>query len=315
VKAAGIYQILHVESGRRYVGSSVDVRLRMRKHREQLRRGDHVNPSLQNAWLKHGEDAFEFKQVLACRPEDFVMYEGAIIGAYQANTKAGGYNLRIASESNLGMVSARLSHKAGDKHGKLTLLEIIKRERQGTHARYICDCGNKTDANANAVKRGIISSCGCLYRESRQSGRAKLVGRKFNRLTLLKEVGVDKFDRATCLFRCDCGTEKVMPLSPVMAGKSRSCGCLIIEAARARITYSAGQKYHRLTLVETVGYNIRGVMLWRAKCDCGGEMIASGSRMKCGKVKSCGCFRREDSSIRHKARHAANAAMRAKMAA
>lgn len=59
----GIYQIVHVESGRRYIGSSAKVGARFSGHRSTLRRGCHGNSRLQNAWNKYGESAFAFEVI------------------------------------------------------------------------------------------------------------------------------------------------------------------------------------------------------------------------------------------------------------
>lgn len=303
---AGIYQIVHVESGRRYIGSSINVNLRLRKHRAQLRRGSHTNPSLQNAWLTHGEGAFEFKPLLICRPDDLVMYENATISAYKANVKPHGYNHRIAAESNRGMESSRLKHRAGNKYGRLTLISLAERLPGGNKWLCSCDCGNQTTANVSAAKYGAIRSCGCLKTEILRGNRARRPGEKFNRMTLVSRVGVNKHGSTTWLCRCDCGVEKVTPSSPIVAGRIQSCGCLLKEALSTRTPYHAGQKYNRLTLIERAGRDGRGKILWRCKCDCGGEVIATGARVGFGKVKSCGCYRREDSRARSLARHAAN---------
>lgn len=38
---SGIYKIVHTASGRLYIGSSIDVLTRIRKHKERLNRKDH----------------------------------------------------------------------------------------------------------------------------------------------------------------------------------------------------------------------------------------------------------------------------------
>lgn len=57
---AGVYVIVHVESGLAYIGSSSDIAQRWFKHRGTLRRGAHSNPRMQAAWDEHGEGAFRF---------------------------------------------------------------------------------------------------------------------------------------------------------------------------------------------------------------------------------------------------------------
>ena len=58
MKAAGIYVIIHRESAKAYVGSSMGMDARWRWHLSQLRRGIHCNRMLQRAWTKYGEEAF-----------------------------------------------------------------------------------------------------------------------------------------------------------------------------------------------------------------------------------------------------------------
>lgn len=57
---AGIYEIVHVDSGRRYIGSSTHVARRLRQHRARLERQSHESPHLQYAWTKYGGAAFTF---------------------------------------------------------------------------------------------------------------------------------------------------------------------------------------------------------------------------------------------------------------
>lgn len=54
-----IYQIRCRTTGRIYIGSAVDLRDRWNTHLRNLRRGDHSNALLQQAWNKHGETSFE----------------------------------------------------------------------------------------------------------------------------------------------------------------------------------------------------------------------------------------------------------------
>jgi group I intron endonuclease len=59
----GVYEIL-CASGMRYLGSTRrDFEQRWATHRRQLRQGIHASPQMQNAWNKHGEDAFTFRVI------------------------------------------------------------------------------------------------------------------------------------------------------------------------------------------------------------------------------------------------------------
>src|SRR6185295_2982344 len=61
MKHPGIYAIVHVDSGRRYVGSSLSVARRWSDHRRDLRGRRHPNRPLQRAWTACGESAFRFE--------------------------------------------------------------------------------------------------------------------------------------------------------------------------------------------------------------------------------------------------------------
>jgi hypothetical protein len=51
-----------------------------------------------------------------------------------------------------------------------------------------------------------------------------------------------------------------------------------------------GQMFGRLTVVERVGRNPRNLVLWKCKCECGGEKITAGIRLTTSVTKSCGCL-------------------------
>lgn len=56
----GIYKIINAVNNKFYVGSAVKFGKRKTEHKRRLRLGTHSNKHLQNAWNKHGEDAFVF---------------------------------------------------------------------------------------------------------------------------------------------------------------------------------------------------------------------------------------------------------------
>ena len=52
-------------------------------------------------------------------------------------------------------------------------------------------------------------------------------GDKFNKLTAVKFIKRDKHFNQYWLFRCDCGTEKVIRYWSVRSGLVKACGCLL----------------------------------------------------------------------------------------
>lgn len=58
---AYIYQIECLATNKSYIGQTIDFNRRKRKHLQHLRLNTHVNPKLQNAWNKYGEQEFHFR--------------------------------------------------------------------------------------------------------------------------------------------------------------------------------------------------------------------------------------------------------------
>jgi group I intron endonuclease len=76
---SGVYEIRHVESGKVYIGSSVNVRARWRQHRSDLRMGRHHSRRLQRSWNEHGASAFAFRVREEVGPADLFARENCHI--------------------------------------------------------------------------------------------------------------------------------------------------------------------------------------------------------------------------------------------
>lgn len=62
-----IYQIVHIESGHKYVGETTrPIKERWKEHLYSLRKGNHGNRYLQSAWNKYGEKAFKLEIIKEC---------------------------------------------------------------------------------------------------------------------------------------------------------------------------------------------------------------------------------------------------------
>jgi hypothetical protein len=61
MRTGGIYLIVHIRSGKVYVGQATSFALRWRKHKEDLAAGTHHNYRLQQLWTEEGSQAFEFR--------------------------------------------------------------------------------------------------------------------------------------------------------------------------------------------------------------------------------------------------------------
>lgn len=72
---SGVYQILNLINGHRYIGSAMNLERRKIDHWKSLRRSKHHNKYLQNAWNKYGESAFEFRIIGICLIEGLIRIE------------------------------------------------------------------------------------------------------------------------------------------------------------------------------------------------------------------------------------------------
>ena len=51
-----------------------------------------------------------------------------------------------------------------------------------------------------------------------------------------------------------------------------------------------GQRFGRLTVIERVGNDEHGGVLWKCKCDCGNYKLTNTSKLRAGDSRSCGCL-------------------------
>jgi hypothetical protein len=61
-----------------------------------------------------------------------------------------------------------------------------------------------------------------------------VIGKRFGRLVVLKQVLPHEKGRPLVLCRCDCGNTKILRANGVYSGNNRSCGCLHAEANKTR---------------------------------------------------------------------------------
>ena len=59
--------------------------------------------------------------------------------------------------------------------------------------------------------------------------KKNITGERFNRLTAVKYVGVNKHKHSVWECRCDCGKTVNIPIGALRTGNTKSCGCLNLE--------------------------------------------------------------------------------------
>lgn len=89
----GIYRILNSVSKKIYIGHSMDVKERLKKHLLQLKKNTHFNTRLQNDFIVLGEGVFEFEVLEYCEPTVLKRRESKYIYELGTLNEAIGYNM------------------------------------------------------------------------------------------------------------------------------------------------------------------------------------------------------------------------------
>ena len=64
----GVFRVCHKDSGRWFIGASLDVPAALSRQRFQLDMGTHPNPALQREWRRFGAGAFAFETLELLAP-------------------------------------------------------------------------------------------------------------------------------------------------------------------------------------------------------------------------------------------------------
>ena len=92
----GIYQIVNLIDGKKYIGSSKNLYNRKIRHFSTLRNNKHRNCHLQNAFNKYGEENFSFEVIEFVNTIDELLpREQYYIELYQVCNKTKGYNIIV----------------------------------------------------------------------------------------------------------------------------------------------------------------------------------------------------------------------------
>lgn len=131
---SGIYTITNQQTGMFYVGRTCNWRQRKSSHKCSLRGGYHVNPHLQHAFNKYGEDSFSFELIWEESPENLVELEGLILEELFGHSFL--YNCHKSSEGgNLGATrsdefKARISGSGNPMFGRTHTLDARKMQSE-----------------------------------------------------------------------------------------------------------------------------------------------------------------------------------------
>lgn len=100
-RGGGVYEIVNLFDGKRYIGSTVSFRKRFGEHMRKLSRGTHENGRLQNAFNKHGVDRFVIRVLEECAIGTLAR-EQFWIDTTRSSVRGVGYNISPTAGSPRG---------------------------------------------------------------------------------------------------------------------------------------------------------------------------------------------------------------------
>lgn len=194
----------------------------------------------------------------------------------------------------------KYKHLIGTQINKWTVLEFVDKQysnKNHVHAKCRCECGTVRNVRLFKLLNNDCLDCGCGTKERIHKRIIEkyecLVGTTINEWTVLKIIpSDDKHKKTFAMCQCSCGTVKEVTLEYLLHGKSKSCGCLQKKMLQDRCTKSlVGQRFGKLIVMEMLEERDKFKrIMYRCKCDCGGEIITSSLCLKNHYTSSCGCM-------------------------
>jgi group I intron endonuclease len=133
-KVSGVYEIRNTVNGKRYVGSSSKIEIRIREHKSRLTKGNHKNRHLQNAWNLYGAGCFVFSIIEYCEVEIITEREQFYIDTWNPeyniaiNAQHAALGLRISDEHKKKIGASKVGNKywLGRHHSEETKSKLSK---------------------------------------------------------------------------------------------------------------------------------------------------------------------------------------------
>ena len=97
---SGIYCIENLITNKKYIGQSIDIENRWKKHITELNNQYHHNDYLQKAWNKYGKNNFGFYVLEYCNKEELNQKEDYYIQKYNTMDRKYGYNLKSGGQDH-----------------------------------------------------------------------------------------------------------------------------------------------------------------------------------------------------------------------
>ena len=259
---AGIYQIVHVPTGRLYVGSSANVSKRTNEHRRLLESQDHYNRKLQNAWNKYGGEEFAFA-IVECVPDLAMLinreqhYIDTLKPAFNLSPTAGscrGIKHRPLSIDEKHAISVRQTgkkYRPMSAHGRTNIALALRGTKRGP-------CSKERKRNiSEALKRRAQTPAFHKWREETEAARLTAIRSPEVRAKIAATVKAKVSPEHLAMMRQRAAAvagphsaETRAKISEALRGKKKRPE--VVEAMRERLTGRSLTEEHKRAIAEGV---------------------------------------------------------------
>lgn len=156
----GIYQIQSkINPTRIYVGSTINLNKRWRRHVSLLKRGSHPNNKLQHHYNKYGEEDLVFSILLGCENKELIDKEQFFIDSLRpwfnlrphANSNFG---IKFSTEAKQNMSKAHIGNKWTESQ-RVKMIKILTGRPMSEKARKLLEERNKVMRNSPETREKI----------------------------------------------------------------------------------------------------------------------------------------------------------------
>lgn len=164
IELSCIYKIVCKNNNKFYIGSTVNVKIRLSKHKRLLKQNKHTNKHLQNCWNKYGEKNFRFEIIETIHDiSQLLTREKWWLNNTKCYKREIGFN--ISPDPN-NTIEGGFINLIGQKFNMLTPIKYMGKNKWGQSMWLCkCDCGKEKIVQGNRLKNGGTRSCGCLYKK------------------------------------------------------------------------------------------------------------------------------------------------------
>lgn len=126
-KIIGIYCIENKINQKKYIGQSIEIYQRWKRHIRELNKGVHINKHLQDSWNKYGSKNFSFYILEECTKSELNTLERFYIKNLESNNYKKGYNCNTGGGAGC-IISEETRRKIGETSKGRIFSEEVKRK-------------------------------------------------------------------------------------------------------------------------------------------------------------------------------------------